>query len=96
MFKGVIQEAHLCVEAFVGLANAHRAIGERRVALDLLRQATLIQPTSPLLQAALGKIALHEGNIPLLPKRTARPLSIPVAAVSSSTVIMLAWLPVCR
>ncbi|MBN3562824.1 tetratricopeptide repeat protein [Aliamphritea spongicola] len=68
VFKGVIQEAHLCVEAFVGLANAHRAIGERRVALDLLRQATLIQPTSPLLQAALGKIALHEGEYSIAAK----------------------------
>lgn len=68
VFKGVIQEAHLCVEAFVGLASAHRAIGERRIALDLLRQATLIQPTSPQLQAALGKIALHEGEYSIAAK----------------------------
>lgn len=62
MFKGVIQEAHLCVEAFVGLANAHRSVGDRHMALDLLRQAALLQPTSPQLQAALGKIALYEGE----------------------------------
>lgn len=61
----VIEDSHLCVEAYSGLARAHRALGEWGAAIGLLRKAILLQPTVPQLQAVLASLAVQNSDWPI-------------------------------
>lgn len=58
----VIDDSHLCVEAYFWLARAHRALGEWSTAISLLRKAILLQPTIPQFQAVLGGLAAQTND----------------------------------
>ncbi|WP_027859426.1 tetratricopeptide repeat protein [Marinobacterium jannaschii] len=59
----VIDQQHICVEAFYWLGQAHRALGEMNQAVALMRKAVMLQPTVPSLQGELGDLAAQDAQV---------------------------------
>lgn len=53
----VVDQQHICVEAFTWLARIYRVKGELERAVTLMRKAVMIQPTVPALQSELADLA---------------------------------------
>lgn len=57
MLNRVVDNEHLCVEAFSWLGRAYWATGALQQAISLMRKAVMLQPTSPQLQRELADLA---------------------------------------
>lgn len=57
MLNRVVDNEHLCVEAFSWLGRAYWAKGALNQAIALMRKAVMLQPTSPQLQRELADLA---------------------------------------
>lgn len=57
MLNRVVENEHLCVEAFSWLGRAYWAKGALQQAITLMRKAVMLQPTSPQLQRELADLA---------------------------------------
>ncbi|WP_082800513.1 response regulator [Neptuniibacter pectenicola] len=53
----VVNQQHICVEAFTWLARTHQVRGELELAVALMRKAVMLQPTVPALQGELAELA---------------------------------------
>lgn len=53
----VVDQQHLCVEAFTWLSRAHRMKGELGAATTIMRKAVMLQPTVPELHSELAGLA---------------------------------------
>lgn len=57
MLNRVVDNEHLCVEAFSWLGRSYWAKGALQQAITLMRKAVMLQPTSPQLQRELADLA---------------------------------------
>ncbi|EAR60266.1 tetratricopeptide repeat protein [Neptuniibacter caesariensis] len=58
----VVDQQHVCVEAYTWLARIYRVKGELSRAVTLMRKAVMIQPTVPALQSELADLACQTGE----------------------------------
>ncbi|MGB0466762.1 MAG: tetratricopeptide repeat protein [Pontibacterium sp.] len=58
----VVDNQHVCVEAFSWLGRAHRAKGSLQQAVTLMRKAIMLQPTVPQLQRELADLAAQASD----------------------------------
>ncbi|PIE25486.1 MAG: hypothetical protein CSA60_00335 [Neptuniibacter caesariensis] len=58
----VVDQQHVCVEAYTWLARIYRVKGELERAVSLMRKAVMIQPTVPALQSELADLACQTGE----------------------------------
>ena len=58
----IVDQQHICVEAYTWLARTHRVKGELGLAVTLMRKAVMLQPTVPALQSELGNLASQTGD----------------------------------
>ncbi|MFY0677754.1 MAG: tetratricopeptide repeat protein [Neptuniibacter sp.] len=53
----VVDQQHVCVEAYTWLSRAYKIKGEFERAVTLMRKAVMLQPTVPVLQGELAELA---------------------------------------
>ncbi|WP_420598802.1 hypothetical protein [Neptuniibacter sp.] len=53
----VVDQQHVCVEAYTWLARGYKIRGELERAVTLMRKAVMLQPTVPVLQSELAELA---------------------------------------
>ncbi|WP_286237407.1 tetratricopeptide repeat protein [Neptuniibacter halophilus] len=58
----IVDQQHICVEAYTWLARIYRVRGELGPAVTLMRKAVMIQPTVPALQSELADLACQTGE----------------------------------
>lgn len=58
----IVDQQHICVEAYSWLARTHRVKGELGLAVTLMRKAVMLQPTVPALQNELANLACQTGE----------------------------------
>ncbi len=58
----VVDQQHVCVEAYSWLARTYKARGELSRAVTLMRKAVMLQPTVPQLQSELANLAAQSGE----------------------------------
>lgn len=58
----VVDQQHICAEAYTWLSRVYRAKGELERAVSLMRKAVMLQPTVPVLQGELGDVAAQTGE----------------------------------
>lgn len=58
----IVDQQHICVEAYTWLARIYRVKGELSRAVTLMRKAVMIQPTVPALQSELADLACQTGD----------------------------------
>lgn len=58
----VVDQQHVCAEAFTWLSRCYRAKGEIERAATLMRKAVMLQPTVPFLQAELANLTSQTGE----------------------------------
>ncbi|WP_415892133.1 tetratricopeptide repeat protein [Neptuniibacter sp. PT8_73] len=58
----IVDQQHVCVEAYTWLARIYRVKGELSRAVTLMRKAVMIQPTVPELQSELADLASQTGE----------------------------------
>lgn len=62
MLNRVVDNQHICVEAFSWLGRAYWAKGSLRQAITLMRKAIMLQPTVPQLQRELADLAAQASD----------------------------------
>lgn len=58
----VVDQQHVCAEAYTWLARGYKLRGELERAVTLMRKAVMLQPTVPVLQGELAELASQTGE----------------------------------